>query len=220
MGRTQAAVTCAVALFACLLAQGVLAGGHAAATQSAGSAELVAVHDGDTLTIRQGRTERRVRLEGVDAPELGQPFSNVSRQTLLRLLKGNAISVMETGQDRYGRTLARVTANGTDVSLAMVRLGMAWHFVRYSDDTALAEAERTARGERVGLWSEKKPVAPWDYRDRGARPTSIWFAGNVRSKVYHSGKCRHYSCENCTVLFRTKDEARKAGFRPHRDCTD
>ncbi len=49
----------------------------------------------------------------------------------------------------------------------LVAAGMAWHYVRYSDDETLAEAERQARKARVGIWSEPEPVAPWRYRAAG-----------------------------------------------------
>jgi micrococcal nuclease len=68
------------------------------------------------------------------------------------------------GVDRYGRTLARVEVEGQDVNRQMVAEGLAWHYLRYSDDATLADAEREARAAGRGLWRDREPVPPWEWR--------------------------------------------------------
>ena len=71
--------------------------------------------------------------------------------------------------DRYGRFVSRVSVGGEDLSLALVAAGLAWHYVRYSDDAALARAEADARRKRIGLWAQSVPVAPWEFRRQSRR---------------------------------------------------
>ncbi len=72
------------------------------------------------------------------------------------------------GKDRYGRTIGEVfTPDGQQVEVAMVRLGFAWHYVKYAPrNTDLAGAELVARKARRGLWSDAAPVPPWEFRKR------------------------------------------------------
>jgi len=71
--------------------------------------KVVSVHDGDTVTVRtdDGQT-LKVRLQGIDAPELRQPFGSRSRDELSALVKGKPVTLIEHGRDKYGRTLANV----------------------------------------------------------------------------------------------------------------
>jgi micrococcal nuclease len=126
---------------------------------------VVSVHDGDTLrAIDDGKTEHKVRLVGIDAPEIGQPFGTVSRDRLTSLTKGKSVAVIVDDRDRYGRVLARLEIDGLNVNRQMVEDGLAWHFTRYSDDEGLAAAEREARAAKRGLWRGPEPTAPWDWR--------------------------------------------------------
>lgn len=126
---------------------------------------MVNVHDGDTITVLDAdKAQHRVRLEGIDAPEIGQPFGTVARDRLAALVKGKSVTLHAHGRDRYGRTLATVDAEGRDVATQLVTEGLSWHYVRYSDDKALAAAEADARQHRRGLWADASPVPPWEWR--------------------------------------------------------
>jgi micrococcal nuclease len=126
---------------------------------------VVSVHDGDTLrAIDDERIEHRVRLAGIDAPEMGQAFGRVSRDRLRELALRQQVVVHLLGQDRYGRDLARLEAGGVDLCRQLVAEGLAWHYVRYSDDADLAASEAAARAAGRGLWADPEPVAPWAWR--------------------------------------------------------
>ena len=126
---------------------------------------VVSVHDGDTLrAIDASKTEHKVRLLGIDAPEIGQPFGAVSRDRLTSLTKGKSVEVSFDERDRYGRVLARLEVDGLDVNHQMVTDGLAWHFTRYSNDAALAAAESEARAAKRGLWRDPASIAPWGWR--------------------------------------------------------
>lgn len=136
------------------------------ATEPAGDRWLVVgVHDGDTvLCLDEHNTQHKVRLVGIDAPEIGQPFGTVSRDGLRALVLRKSVTVHQHGQDRYGRTLGSLEIDGDDVALRMLAAGLAWQFTRYSDDEHLADAERDARAARRGLWADGKAVPPWEWR--------------------------------------------------------
>jgi hypothetical protein len=111
---------------------------------------------------------------------------------------------------------------GTDVSLALVQAGLAWHFLRYSEDPKLAAAEREARTAHRGLWADPSPVAPWSFRHPAIEQVVaalVVFHGNGQSRVFHGASCPYYRCKNCTTEFATAEAAQAAGFRPHTECT-
>jgi micrococcal nuclease len=126
--------------------------------------ECVNVHDGDTITVLRGRTQVKVRLEGIDCPELGQEFGTRAKQFTSSLLFGKTVVVIPYYRDRYGRTVARVRVRGEDVSLRLVEQGLAWHYVLRSSDRALSAAQRKAQEAHRGLWSLKSPIPPWKWR--------------------------------------------------------
>lgn len=126
--------------------------------------KVVGVADGDTLTLLVNRTRHRIRLHGIDAPETGQPYSAASKKELSRLAFGKEARVVVQGRDRYDRVLGVVWVNGKNLNLHLVQEGLAWHYVQFSKDKAYATAEADARKKRKGLWRQKKPVPPWEYR--------------------------------------------------------
>jgi endonuclease YncB( thermonuclease family) len=132
---------------------------------------VVVVADGDTVTVLVDRTQVRVRLEGIDAPERGQPFGEASRRSLASLVAARTVEVREHGRDGYGRVLGVVRADGIDANAEQVRRGYAWVFRRYSHDAHLLALEDEARVARRGLWRDPEPVPPWVWRDQhGRRP--------------------------------------------------
>lgn len=125
----------------------------------------VGVHDGDSVTVlAAGNVQLKVRLDGIDAPELKQPFSQQSKEALSGLVFGRDVTLQLTGKDRYKRTLAVVLVAGVNVNLEMVRLGLAWRYDKYSKDEALLAAQNAAKGAMRGLWSDPAPVPPWEWR--------------------------------------------------------
>jgi endonuclease YncB( thermonuclease family) len=200
-----------------LAATGVHAQGPAA------SGRVIAVHDGDTVTVVRGAASRRVRLDGIDAPELAQPFGTQAHDFTRQLLLDQTVRVDERDVDADGRLVARLQVAGRDASLTVVAAGLAWHFVRYSSDDLLARAERDARFRRLGLWAAAAPVAPWEFRAtlraRAAVPSPAGpYRANVSSLVFHAAACPNATCKNCTRVFTRREDAVRAGFRPAGDC--
>lgn len=136
-----------------------------AATELKG--RVVRIADGDTLTLRVEGADLIVHLDGIDAPELGQPYGKSARRSLAELCRGKDASVLERGKDDAGRVLASVKCGEVDVNAEQVRRGLAWVHLRYLPlGSPLYEFEATARLRGVGLWRGNEPVAPWEWRER------------------------------------------------------
>jgi len=128
---------------------------------------VVRIHDGDTVSVRREHDTVRVRLACIDAPERGQPFGNRAKKELQALVLNRPVRLDVVDHDRYGRIVARLFAGTTDINLAMVKRGMAWHYRHHcADDLELAAAEVFAREHRHGLWQDRDPIPPWEWRRR------------------------------------------------------
>ncbi|MCM4150009.1 nuclease [Arenibacter sp. N53] len=131
-------------------------------------AKIIRILDGDTAEILYGQLPIKLRLEHIDCPEKRgkQPFGNRAKIALSDLCFGQMVSVSSDGKfDRNGRLIGVIfNKDSLNVNKEMVRLGMAWHFKKYSDDMSYDALEREARAAKVGLWSDPNPIAPWDYR--------------------------------------------------------
>lgn len=86
------------------------------------------VVDGDTIVL----DGERIRLFGLDCPELRDPGGSAAAATMRALLAGQPLTLKRRGQDRYGRTVAKVFAGGRDVTCMMIRVGACREFTRYS----------------------------------------------------------------------------------------
>lgn len=143
----------------------------AAAQAETLSGRVVAIADGDTLTLLDAtKTQHKVRLAGIDSPEKAQPFGQVCKKSLSDLSYDRAATVEASKRDRYGRLIGKVFVDGRDVNLEQLRRGCGWHYKKYQDEQSLDDrlaynsAEESARANKVGLWADNAPVPPWDFR--------------------------------------------------------
>jgi micrococcal nuclease len=127
--------------------------------------KVIGIKDGDTFEVLYDNQPERVRLAEIDCPEKAQAFGTKAKQYASDLCFGKTVTVTNTGRDRYGRIVGSVvTEEGVNVNEELVKAGFAWHYKQYSDSEILDEYEQQARVQKIGLWSAKRPVAPWDYR--------------------------------------------------------
>ena len=133
--------------------------------------KVISVADGDTITVLDGnKTQHKIRLQGIDAPEKAQAFGHKSKQSLNQLVHSKMVTVEFEKKDKYGRTVGKVLLNGTDVCLEQIKLGMAWHYKQYQSEQSkedreiYAQAEQLAKSQAIGLWRDKNPMSPWDFR--------------------------------------------------------
>lgn len=135
-----------------------------AITLPAHTHQVIGIADGDTLTLLADRKPLRIRLADIDAPEKKQAFGHRSKESLSDLCFGKDADYRTQTIDKYGRTVARVTCAGIDANRAQVERGMAWVYVNYNRDGSLPSAQAAARLSRKGLWADKTPVPPWEFR--------------------------------------------------------
>ena len=143
--------------------------------QYALTGKVVQVSDGDTINLLVDKTQRRIRLASIDAPETshgsdrpGQPFGEASRKNLADYVAGKTLTLTCYEKDHYGRDVCDVPANGTTANRLQVQDGMAWanqqakgKFLR---DKALVGVQNDAQKKKLGLWAEPGAVAPWEWR--------------------------------------------------------
>lgn len=149
----------ALLLFSCLA--------NAASLQG----KVVGVADGDTVTVLDAQNvQHKIRLQGIDAPEKAQSFGQKSKQSLHEMAHGKQVTVEYQKKDKYGRTVGTVFVNNIDVCLEQIKRGMAWHYKQYANEQSkedreiYAKAEAVAQTQAVGLWKDKTPVPPWEFR--------------------------------------------------------
>ncbi|HFF9832970.1 thermonuclease family protein [Serratia marcescens] len=130
------------------------------------SGRVVRVIDGDTVQVLTQGAMVKVRLNGIDAPESGQPFGQRSKQSLLNLAAQKNVDVITNASDRYGRWLGILIINDVNINSEQVKTGMAWayRFHGRAIDADMLKLEDAARLNRIGLWSSPAPVEPWKWR--------------------------------------------------------
>jgi endonuclease YncB( thermonuclease family) len=192
------------------------------------SATVVKVSDGDTLTVLVGgKREIRVRLDGIDCPELRQAYGTKAKQYASARVYGKNVTVIAHGEDDYGRTIGTVFIEDSSLNEELVALGLAWAYVYHS--TEYVSLEKDARRRRIGLWSDDNPTPPWEFRNgrnsRAARQTasqpqksrpdrSIVYVSRNGGR-YHTKGCRSLSGGGTAV---SVSEAERRGLTPCRLC--
>ncbi len=135
--------------------------------------KVVSVADGDTVTVLDDqKTQHKIRLLGIDAPEKSQAFGEKSKQSLHGMVHGKVVQVTYDKRDKYGRIVGKVLLGSQDICHQQIKLGLAWHYKKYQneqtpeDRDAYSESENTARSQNLGLWVDAQPLAPWDFRKK------------------------------------------------------
>lgn len=196
--------------------------------------KVIRVSDGDTIAILdEYKSTYKIRFEGIDAPESKQDFGQKSKKNLSDLIYGKTVVVSTSKVDKYGRFVGKVTLDGKDINLEQLKGGFAWHFKRYSDEQkeadriVYAKTESEAKAAKLGLWADAAPTPPWDWR-RGVNNAALdgvpvgSIIGNKNSMIYHTPGCSTYTkvSKDNRVIFKTAEEAEKAGYRISGACGD
>lgn len=128
--------------------------------------KAVKISDGDTFTLLvNGREQVRIRIDGIDAPEKGQAYGTRAKEFLSSMIWGESITVRVLKTDRYGRSIGKVsTPTIEDVGYEMIKAGYAWQYRDYNNDKSYTVAENYARKNTKGLWQDRNPIRPQDYR--------------------------------------------------------
>jgi len=129
-------------------------------------ARVVGVADGDSITVLTPINKQvLIRLYGIDCPEIGQPSGIKAKEFTSGLCFGMTIQYRLLGIDRFDRTVATVfLEDGKELNLEIIKAGYAWHYERYSKRPDYVRAEEEARKAGIGLWAQKEPTPPWEWR--------------------------------------------------------
>ena len=131
--------------------------------------KVVKVIDGDTVDILTPKKQKiRVRLLDIDAPESRQAYGNASKKYLASLIAGKSVFVKENKKDIYQRTLGTIYLEQININAKMVENGFAWAY-RYKgvvNNNNMLKLESKAKQNKKGLWKDKHPIAPWEFRYR------------------------------------------------------
>lgn len=129
-------------------------------TLTASAAPVCKVYDGDTFTLCNGQ---RIRVDGIDSPELKQPYGYQARDYARALILNRNVTLACNGWSN-DRRVCGVTINGRDFATLMVQAGFAFDSPRYSR-WKYAASEKQARSNGVGVWRQPRGgQRPWDYR--------------------------------------------------------
>lgn len=142
--------------------------------------KAIKVADGDSITILDADlVQHKIRINGIDAPEKAQPFGERSRQNMVRMVAGKDVSADCHKADRYGRQVCKIWVQPTecptcgktlDAGHAQIISGMAWWYRQFAQEQSAEDqgryesAEEEARARKIGLWVDKSPTAPWEWR--------------------------------------------------------
>lgn len=131
--------------------------------------KVIEINSGDVITVFNLNRPVRVRLLGVDAPEVDQAFGDVARKHLADLVYDKSVLVEYSGIDGDHSVNGRVLLDGIDIGAQMIRDGAAWvdpsnqHRLTTTDREVYQQSEVAARSERRGLWQQENPIAPWEF---------------------------------------------------------
>lgn len=131
--------------------------------------KVIDVSSGDVITVFNLNRPVRVKLLGVDAPEMDQAFGDVAKKHLSDLVYDKLVLVEYAGISGDGSLAGRVLLNGSDIGAQMLRDGAAWFdssnlsHLSATDRDVYQHSEQAARSERRGLWQTENPIAPWEF---------------------------------------------------------
>lgn len=128
--------------------------------------KVIKIKDGDTVVVLLAdKTQQTLRLAEVDCPENGQAFGSNARQFTANQVFGKTVVFYKIGKDRYGRSVAGVFYDGDKyLSREIVKAGFGWWYFKASKNTELQKLQDEAKQKKLGLWSDTKAIAPWEFR--------------------------------------------------------
>lgn len=130
---------------------------------------VVSITDGETIKVLNEGSQVKVRLYGIDCPEKKQAFGQKAKDFTASLVAGKFVEVVPEDTDIYSRTVGLVFADGKSVNLEIVKAGYAWvyrHYCKAAFCFQWLDDEAKARKAKIGLWHDKDPTPPWEWRKK------------------------------------------------------
>lgn len=133
--------------------------------------KVVGIVDGNTITVlTKNRTQKQVRIKGIDAPEKLQEFGSEASQRLTDLILNKNVIVEYSKISPNGEILGKVFLNGKDIGLELLQTGFAWYdgeqeeLLNLNDSSDYDSAENESRRQSIGLWQNQSAQEPWEFR--------------------------------------------------------
>jgi micrococcal nuclease len=190
--------------------------------------KVAGVTDGTYLTVTHDGKGERISLYGIDCPGTRQDFGQKAKEltstmVLRKVVEVEPVAIDRKGRtkDQYGRTLARVYTEGRKcLNEELVRSGFAWVYNQNCTTPGCKEwkeLERGAKRQKIGLWSTPNPIPPWEFRHSKGALIPI-YQGDIVKHVFHSSNCEEFDCNSCIAVFKGREQAIRAGYKPCEVC--
>lgn len=180
---------------------------------------VIEVIDGDTIVVLLNGSKERVRLIGINTPEVGRPYFEEATQKTAELILGKTVRLEKdiSERDKYGRLLRYVYVGNIFINAELIRQGYAYAYtyppdVKYSDYFLKLQREAIEKG--VGLWSLSSQNSTEEKSEKGK------YVASKKRAPFHYPWCRwakQISPYNLQT-FSSREEAIRAGHRPCKVC--
>lgn len=135
--------------------------------------KVIRVEDGDTIKIALRGRSLEVRFAGADCPEKGQAYYEEAKEFTKKKILGKLVNLEIISYPSDTSFVARVRLEEFDMSLELIKSGLAWYDSKSQEDKVLAKAQKKAKKAKTGLWSQPTPAAPWVYRQSKAAAAKV-----------------------------------------------
>jgi micrococcal nuclease len=167
--------------------------------------KVIEVNSGDVFTISNLNRPVRVKLLGVDAPEMNQTFGDVAKKHLADLVLDKSVLVEYSGIAADSSLQGRVLLNNADIGAQMIRDGAAWfdntNRLSTTDRDVYQQSEHAARNERRGLWQAENPIAPWEFvKAEALRMTPVASLNSSKPEAKEAPKRSVSELNNLTIM--------------------
>ena len=134
--------------------------------------QVVGVIDGDTIEVMHLGKAERVRLHGVDCPEMGQPFGKRARQYTSTHTLRKTVTIIVDNTDKSGQTVGQVILpDMSNLNIVLISAGLAWWHETYApEDKILMDVQKSAKIAKRGLWADPDPIPPWEWKNVAEKP--------------------------------------------------
>jgi micrococcal nuclease len=189
---------------------------------------VVAVTDGHTITVQHQGKGERIRLYGIACPHRRQDFGDKAKEFSSASVYRKLVEVEPVALDRKGRTKDQ---HGMTVALVfgedhrclneeLIKAGLAWvhpEACTKPDCRAWKELEKEAKRHKLGLWSRPNPIPPWEFHQDREAQIPIYH-GDIVKYLFHASHCEDFDCPSCIAVFKGRELAVKAGYKPCSAC--
>jgi endonuclease YncB( thermonuclease family) len=169
-------------------------------------AQVVSVIDGDTIDVLRDGSLVKIKLYGIDAPEMEQDYGQTARNLTATLVAGRNIEIEQKDVDQLGRMVGLVNIDGQSLNALIVQNGFAWVDRQDCKEKLCSgwiKAEESAQSKRKGMWAAPNIAPPWEWRNQQKKaktevetaPVIIIGEGNP-AQQHSSG--RQYKCDGRT----------------------